>query len=728
MPNTMISSTLSQYKESFKTNLLAFLNENEDNTKFFFLQNEKTKYKAYQNSLVKIKDYLAAVSSPELDGNIVNSAVVNDLQTLNPIAYNNIVTDLNPIFPVNALSLSALKINKFQIDVLALENHIKSSIVILKFIGEQNSIPNDVTKQTYTDELGESVLKQSHNPGLDENLDKWLKNYEANFKYLSIPLIIEEKPDYITDSYNNYEERYFNYQIDVCNTILRKVPNEKTIIEYKRKFENNIIELRKEVPLPDVNIEKLISDINNAFFRLEKFMDGSVSTYQSFLFNDYFTLFFNKLNKLENVNAKNYSLRDGYYYFSSQLYYAYDKSEFKNQDAYKNENFNRDCNELFYINDSRSSEFGINVDLDDYSFEMPTISEIVKNASNESLEQKDNPKLEPAYTIPFKKLTFSISDSFENLINDPLFDLNNEHIILEKKLKSEIDDRLEKNRLNDIFYSNNFDDDFEEWEENQKLEINRTFNHLVFGLNQDKIFFFGCSFATYKYNYVNRYLIFLEKFYDASEADFLDMELEFLENILYDIQNSESAHDGHSVSGYDNFSKAYEIISKLGYQQYLFSHKKKIDFLNEHKVYLASNNLTIQEQVAVEKDMNIGNEGEENIDQNNLLKLTIEDYIEEFKDYINGDGYDILVSSLFEYFTNGSFPMLTSKINFKRINKKRLGWALKDLYKSEKTNNLEIEYFRFAKDNINLFANEVIVVEKFNQSKFYKMFTTNPAK
>ena len=39
----MISSTLNQYKENFKINLLAFLNEYEDNTKIFFLQNEKIK-------------------------------------------------------------------------------------------------------------------------------------------------------------------------------------------------------------------------------------------------------------------------------------------------------------------------------------------------------------------------------------------------------------------------------------------------------------------------------------------------------------------------------------------------------------------------------------------------------------------------------------------------------------------------------------------------------------
>ena len=723
----MISSTLSQYKESFKTNLLAFLNEYEDNTKFFFLQNEKTKYQSYQKALVKIKDYLTPYSSTDLDDKIVNSTVVNDLQILNPIAYKIIVTDLNPIFPVSALSLSALKIDKFRIDVLALENHIKSSIVILKFISEENTETKEVNKYTYDSDDGETGLKFQTNGRLDSNLDKWLKIYEANFEYLHIPMIIEEKRDYVTDSYCNYEERYFNYQIDVCNTILSIVPENKLILSYKRGFQQNIIELRKQYPIPNTNIETIISDINNAFFRLEKFMEGRVSTYQSFLFNDYFTLFFNELNKLENVNAKNYNLRDGYYYFLSQLYYAYDKSEFKNQDAYENDDFNRDCNELFYINDNRSSEFGIDVDLDDYNFEMPSILEIVKNASNESFEQKVNPKLAPANTVPIKKLT-SMSDSFENLINDPLLNTENNYIVLSENLKLERISKATSSSNNGLFVTYNYEPGFEEWEENQKLEIDKSFINLVKELNHNKVFFFGCSFENFKHNYLNRLLIFIDNFYDASETDFIDLELEFLENILYDIQNSESAHDGHSVSGYDNFSKAYNIITKLGYKQYLFSHNKKIEFLNEHKAYLFSNDFSLQEQITEENDINVENQGVIEKDQKDILQLTIEDYLEEFEIYINGKGYETLVNALYKYFSNGTFPVLESKIYFKRINKKRVGWALKELYKSEKTSNLNIEYFRFAKDNINLFENEIIIEEQFKKSNFYKTFTTNPAK
>lgn len=114
--------------------------------------------------------------------------------------------------------------------------------------------------------------------------------------------------------------------------------------------------------------------------------------------------------------------------------------------------------------------------------------------------------------------------------------------------------------------------------------------------------------------------------------------------------------------------------------------------------------------------------------ENDFLKSTIEEHLEEFEDDIMHNGYKILVDALYQYFSCNKFPVLKSKIKFKSINKKRVGWALKELYKCEKRENLDIEYFRFAQENINLFANEIIEKENFYRSNFYKMFTTNPAK
>jgi hypothetical protein len=286
-------------------------------------------------------------------------------------------------------------------------------------------------------DLKEKILSDDNEFNLDvigNDLDVWLKTNEGKIDYFTFPMSIEEKVDYVIDSYKNYEERNYKHQIAICNSILANHKDEKTVIDFKRKFEGKLIELRKQYPIPNKNIDAIISDINNAFYRLQKFMEGNVSIYQSFLFNDTFTLFFNELNKIENITVRNHDLRDGYHYFISQLYYAYDKSEFKNQDAYENEDFNRDCNELFYINEYRSSEFGINVDLDDYHFEMPSIVDIIKEQSSNapqiitvefedklSVSDEINPypkifKDHKAFTI-FKNLQEEFSNTKENLSN-----------------------------------------------------------------------------------------------------------------------------------------------------------------------------------------------------------------------------------------------------------------------------------------------------------------------
>lgn len=382
----MISSTLNQYKNSFKANLLTFLNEYEDNTKAFFLQNEKTKYQTYQNALTKIADQMKFFTREELNQNLVHRSIASDLKRIDLNIYNSIITELNPVQDETILSLSAAKKDRIKIDETALENHIKSSIVILKFIADEFDVPFDLKEK--------SLSKMSeHNPDvIDQDLDTWLKANDDKIDYFTFPMMIEEKKEYVIDSFKNYEERKLRNQIAICNSILIKHQNEETVINFKRKFEKELIELRKQFPIPSVNIETIISDINNAFFRLEKFMQGSVSVYQSFLFNDAFTLFFNELNKVENVNARNLKLRDSYLNLLCDIDYAFDKSELKNQVAYQNKDFLRDCNEIGYLHFHRATEFGI--DAYDYQFKIPSITEIVKNASNETIEQKINPVLE----------------------------------------------------------------------------------------------------------------------------------------------------------------------------------------------------------------------------------------------------------------------------------------------------------------------------------------------
>lgn len=108
-------------------------------------------------------------------------------------------------------------------------------------------------------------------------------------------------------------------------------------------------------------------------------------------------------------------------------------------------------------------------------------------------------------------------------------------------------------------------------------------------------------------------------------------------------------------------------------------------------------------------------------------KQIIDKHLRPYSKYLpNSDDYDILTNSLLEYFSKGSFPKLEKKIIFRRMDKKYIGCALKEIYMSFRTENLPIELFRFAQQNINLFEKEVIVEDKFQTSSFYKSFTSKP--
>ncbi len=108
-------------------------------------------------------------------------------------------------------------------------------------------------------------------------------------------------------------------------------------------------------------------------------------------------------------------------------------------------------------------------------------------------------------------------------------------------------------------------------------------------------------------------------------------------------------------------------------------------------------------------------------------KNIIDKHLSPYSKYLsNPEDYNILTNSLLEYFSKGSFPKLEKKIIFRRMDKKCIGCALKEIYMSFSTEKLPIELFRFAQQNINLFEKDVIVEDNFYKSRFYKSFTSKP--
>lgn len=410
----MISRTLKQYTDSYNINLSNYLNEYEDNTKAFFLQSEKANYQAYQNALTKISNQIKMFTREELNNNLVHKSIAADLKKICPEAYNKIITELNQTAHDGILSLSNLKNDKINIDEKSLENHIKSSIVILKFISEEYEEAIHIKTKIDKDDDNEVALLDSTEYQTDPRLDLWIKKYEKENEYIHIPLAIEEKKDWVTDKYKNYEERYYKAQLEICNAILNVVPKENEIIAIKTEFKTKLFDLRNKFPLPDTDINKLISEINNAFYKLEKFMKGSSLEYSTFYFNDAFTLLFHELNKFENLNKNNDALISSYYKIINQICYDYDKSDFLNTDAYENEDFNRDCNEIEYLACHRYEEF--NVDEDGNGVKI-SITDLVHNVNNSNVTADYN---------NFQLLKNEIDEFISKLENDITQNFDNE--------------------------------------------------------------------------------------------------------------------------------------------------------------------------------------------------------------------------------------------------------------------------------------------------------------
>ena len=111
--------------------------------------------------------------------------------------------------------------------------------------------------------------------------------------------------------------------------------------------------------------------------------------------------------------------------------------------------------------------------------------------------------------------------------------------------------------------------------------------------------------------------------------------------------------------------------------------------------------------------------------KNDFLHSTIEDWLYPFKyeKKISDIDYEVLVSALKQYINTGVFPVI-KKITIGKVNKKRFGWALNQIYRSAKSDTLPLEYLLFAKENISLFEGDTFDINNYLKSNFYKYFTT----
>ncbi len=111
---------------------------------------------------------------------------------------------------------------------------------------------------------------------------------------------------------------------------------------------------------------------------------------------------------------------------------------------------------------------------------------------------------------------------------------------------------------------------------------------------------------------------------------------------------------------------------------------------------------------------------------NDLIKSTIEDYLQPFEKKINPSSYKNLVEYLKEYFDTGKFPLNMNEIKINKVAKKAFGWALNEIFRACKTNNevLPYQYLEFGKKYISIFKNAELTNTNMNKSTLYKYYTT----
>ncbi|MCB0748716.1 MAG: hypothetical protein KDC90_14745 [Ignavibacteriae bacterium] len=294
----------------------------------------------------------------------------------------------------------------------------------------------------------------------------------------------------------------------------------------------------------------------------------------------------------------------------------------------------------------------------------------------------------------------------------------------------------------------------------------------------------SCTLQEYKDSYEAKLSVFLNEWQDNSPTSFLDKEIQSynayatilnkikkayneedikgtsiknkllgnlkkLNNsahnaiISKEIKSSESSNTERTLVIIDiakltNHITSSEEILKFLNKEYRFSNNsgklyKPVDLIGEFPFLSTKKpSLVPGDTIEVKVESNKKPEKKEVVelddDDDKITLATIENCLVDIVDYIDTKNYKILVDALFSYFKTGEFPELKHKIRFKRVNKKKVGWALKEIYMNLKMEKLSVEYFRFAKENINLFSKEEIDPTNFKTSRFYKYFTTNPDK
>ena len=176
----------------------------------------------------------------------------------------------------------------------------------------------------------------------------------------------------------------------------------------------------------ELNYDKVVQKLNDAFFKLEAFMNGTIKDYKYFDFNTAFTELFYFTRLEENYTYDNCKRIGQYWELTAQISVDFDKSDFKNSKAYNNKAFCSVCNKIISIHWDRMEEFS--------SFQTPdeveeqtkkkSISDLMKPTTKSpevvKVKSKETESKLPSEENPYPRIFTSINAyyKFKNLLDE----------------------------------------------------------------------------------------------------------------------------------------------------------------------------------------------------------------------------------------------------------------------------------------------------------------------
>ncbi|HWB26769.1 MAG TPA: hypothetical protein VG738_14900 [Chitinophagaceae bacterium] len=143
--------------------------------------------------------------------------------------------------------------------------------------------------------------------------------------------------------------------------VVKNCPNCDALIPVRENFCKYCKYTILEIGLPDaekqISFDENVNAINQAFYRLESYMNDTTVDYFYFGFEYAFIVLFTKVKLPEYHTPENVNLFDNYFDIIEQITHDYDKGDFANMCAYKNKEFVSDCTQISNLYWRKSHEF-----------------------------------------------------------------------------------------------------------------------------------------------------------------------------------------------------------------------------------------------------------------------------------------------------------------------------------------------------------------------------------